>query len=288
MNSLENQYLELPILLYLLALVGGTRVLKFPLPTAACVLLSLVASLLPMLLQYRFRFFSGQGLLGISLLAGTALDTLDRWMDQAWQVRVTRCRWLIPTGLTACLLLVNPVMFIQGQGTRLAFGETSFSNLGFKGRNSRSNATSFYYPTLIDPVVRVICVQSREEELIGCPLPYTCGLLAALSGRAMSTGMFAEVEGQQQTPLDRLRNAHLIIWLKGRPDPGMPSLSALKETWKLTVVGETEIAYVLRNPQANRGRQIAPPVLPLWFAEVIFWGVIGCLVNDLHRHRRPV
>jgi hypothetical protein len=287
MSSMENEYLDLPILLYLLALVGGLLAFRMPLSASRYVLFSVPLSLLPLLVSYRFRFFSGQGLLGVALLAGFALAVIQQRLNQIWRQRVGKLGGVcVPIAMTALLFAGNPTLFIQPETSFFAVGDSSFMNLALGSeRIRRSNATSFYIPHLIDPLVHLVRDQTRPDEIIGCNLPYTCGLLAALSDRALATGMFAEVRGNPASAEEALRHAHVIVWLKALPVAGIHPLSTLQQEWQLTLLGETPMAYLLRNPQVREHRRLSQPVVPLWLAQVALWSVVGLVFADLYRHR---
>lgn len=286
MSSLENTQLELPILLYLLALVGLGMALKERSKTAGRLLLSVWASLWLMVIHYRFRFFSGQGILGISLLAGLGLTRIHAWMDGAWRKHAHVAAWVMPALLTCLAIAVNPTVFLQ-EGRRFVIaGDSSLLDLTLRSEQvKRGYASSFYRQQFMSPISRLIDQHSQADELLGCNFPYTCGLFAALSHRAMATGMFAEVRAAQQQPLETLRHAHVIVWLKTASLPGMPSLARLQREWSLRLIGETELAYVFRNPLATTTRRMATPALPLWLGFVFLWGAIGIVVVDLYRHR---
>ncbi|MBI3997157.1 MAG: hypothetical protein HY352_05810 [Candidatus Omnitrophica bacterium] len=286
MSSLENTQLELPILLYLFALVGLGMVLKERSTTAGRLLLSLWASLWLMVIHYRFRFFSGQGILGISLLAGLGLTRIHAWMEGVWRGRVRVAAWVIPAMLTCLAIAVNSTVFLQEGRRFVVVGDSSLLDLTLRSEHvTRGYGSSFYRPQFMSPIGQLIDQHSQADELIGCNFPYTCGLFAAVSHRAMATGMFAEVRAAQQQPLETLRHAHLIVWLKAASLPGMPSLTQLQREWSLRLIGETDMAFVFRNPLATTRRQVATPVLPLWLGFVFLWGAIGMVIVDLSWHR---
>ena len=285
LSTYENQLLELPVAVYLLAVVGAVIAVRRRDMAARWVLFSLMGALSLLLLHYRYRFFSGQGLLGISLLAGLGLTAVDETMSRRWVQRAPGRGWIVPVALTAGLFAVHPVWFVAAG--RVLFGDTALSHLAFQDeRMPRSNAVSFYYPRIIDPLVQAIRRETRPDELIGCNQPATCGLLAALSQRATTTGMLAEIrpEGPGASPL---RQAHLIIWLKGQERGGEPSLEAVRRVLPLRLVEETEAAYVLRNPLAGVKRKVVPAVIPLWAAQALLGAAVIGIAADLFCRRRP-
>ena len=289
MSTMENAYPELPLLLYGLAAWGAMRGWRTLRPEARCASFSLMLSLAPLLLHYRFRFWSGQGLLGITLFAGVGLAAAAAWVE-----RVCRERWkiaptLIPLLMTAVLFMGNPTAFIQAGGTFLALGDSSLTNLALgRERVTRSNAQPFYYPQLIDPLVQFIDEQTQADEIIGCNLPYTCGLVAALSGRAMATGMLSEVRDTAGSVQQALGHAQLIVWFKVPPTPGLAPLQTLRQEWHLALVRETEMAYLFRNPTAGERRRFSRPVVPLWLAWTLLGASVAGIAWDLSRHSAPL
>lgn len=269
-RSMENLYLEWPLAIDVLALIGVGVLWRAPAPGPRRLLFVLLASLLPLAISYPFRFFSGQGLLALSLLAGEAVYQ----GHQRWQ-RYTRQPAFVTAGLlSAALLLVSPVYIQQPQRPLWGIWESALANLlPVPPRLQRSNAVSFYNARLMDPLAQLIRQHSQPEELISCSLPHVGGLLAVLTHRAMSTGMLAEVRAPGAAPLEQLARAHLVVWLKIEPLPGFPDLATLQAQLPLQLVAETEMAYVFRNAAAQAGRPLSPPIVPLGLAQ----GLLGLL-----------
>jgi len=281
--TFENQLLELPIALYALAAIGVAAGRAAP-PAGRRVAISVLAGLLPLVMHYRFRFFSGQGLLGAGLLAGMGAHALQQWLERRIASRRVVPPWVVPAVLTCALAAVHPVVFVQRGAGPVVFGDTSLSNLLSWGeRVDRSNAVTFYYPHLMDPLVEIIKQQTRADELIGSNMAATAGMLSALSGRATATGMLSEVRSARDTALAALRQAHVIVWLKGGAAPGLPPLAEVQRAWRLSLVAETELAYVLRNPQAGAGRTVTPVAVPLWVAQLLLWSAVVAIGAGLVR-----
>ncbi|MBI4340798.1 MAG: hypothetical protein HY598_00780 [Candidatus Omnitrophica bacterium] len=284
-STQENRLLELPIALYLLAAVGVAAALKQHLP-ARGVLFSLLAGLSPLLLHYRYRFFSGQGLLAVSLLCGVGLCAVHEAIARRVLRPLGRPGWLIPAALTAGLFAAHPVWFVEAD--RLVIGDTALSHLALQDeRMPRSNAVSFYYPQIMDPLVEIIRRQTQPDELISCSQPSVCGLLGALSHRATTTGMLAEVRPARAPARLRaargqaspLQSARLVVWLKGQGD-APPALEGFQP------VEETDAAIVLRNPAAAGRRRMAAAAVPLTAAHALLGAAVLGIADDLLRRRR--
>ena len=289
MSSVENRYLEIPVVLFLLAGAGGWMMRRLPSHPARAMLAGLLAGLGLMLVQYRFRFVSGQGLLGISLLSGLALSRIVAKFQASWSRRVQGHAWIVPALVTVSLFGGHTTWFVPEGFPRVAVCDASASNLIHPRPDRGFGATSFYYPGLIEPLVRAIRQHTQADDIIGCNLPYACGMLSALAHRALAIGMFAEARAPGAwSEADALHHAHLLIWFKTEPLPGTPSLEALQRRWDLSMVEETDTAYVLRNPQAREFRRRAKAVVPLWLAQGIFWTLVVLSIRDLRRHPSPV
>jgi hypothetical protein len=285
MSSLENRYLELPLLLDLLAVYGGLVAFTRAGRAKQAMLFGVLSGLALLLPHYRFRFFSGQGLLGMSLFAGFALTTIHARLEAAWSGRIGKGVWVVSWGMTGLLFALHTTLFVPEGTQRLAVGRTSAFQLIQRPQSSSKTfgGTSFYSPRLMNPLASAIQEHSRPEDIIGCNLPYTCGLLSALTGRAVAIGMFAEVRSPQGPSADALGNAHLIVWFKTDSLPGIPPLEVLRQRLHLTLLTETEVAYLFKNPRAVAGRRSARAIVPLWLARGILWTLVVIMLVGVCR-----
>ena len=122
---------------------------------------------------------------------------------------------------------------------------------------------------------------SQPGEILWSNAPYALGLVAALAHRPIASAMLNEV-----LPLhwrDPRQAAHLIIWYKFDPIPGMPSLQRFR-AHALTRVDEDDLAILFR--QAGVQATAHPPqrIVPWWVAAGLLGLLLGGVVWDSARH----
>ncbi len=261
----EDLLLESPILLVALGLLGlrtAWRENRF--------LFSLAVGFLPMGLLYPFRFFSAQGLFPWLLLAGLTLENgMKRSSKKGW----------VAAGLFLFSAL-SPTLRATPEGIRWVWADTTFLQLsGLSTGVPRVTQQPLFHESLMRDLVKTIVAHSEPDDLIGCNLPYIGGMLSVLTGRATTTEMLGEMNNH---PRDGpIEPAKVIVWLKN-PSERSNLPEGLKH-YGLEPIAETELAWILKNPQAMGRRRVTKAVVPWGLA----WGgltlVLALIVWDLKR-----
>lgn len=221
--------------------------------------LALLATALPWAIQYPYRFFSGQGLLPIVLLAGLALDEgAARWAT-------TRGRALGGVGLVGVCLLAGP-MVANRPAWRVRWGETGLTAALGGIPLDRGHLESLYDARQFAPLVTALRREARPDDLLFCNYPHMGGLFSVLTGLSTTTSMFAEAG---RRPWEgALADARWVLWFKmpEKVDPQNDAMArqlAATRGWR--VVEETPIAWVFEQPSATARRAMPGRTLPWWW-----------------------
>ena len=81
-----------------------------------------------------------------------------------------------------------------------------------------------------------------------------------MSERATSCAMLAEVKPFEKR--DALKDARILVWFKNRDAQAAPEMLASIEKRHLRVLSETDMAFVLENPQGYSQSVVPKPLVP--------------------------
>lgn len=267
----EDHQLETPLLAVALGLWGIRPAWKEGGLSRFWIALGL--GFLPMMLGYRARFLSTQGLFPFLMLGGIALDHLAERI---------RLRGALPV-LLALILLGSPSLHFSPQGRQVAWGDTPLGILsGIVPPIPRGTAAPLYHSKFMGELAAAARAHTQPDELIFCNIHYLGGMLSVLSGRATTNQMLREMADR---PLeDQIRPARLIVWVKdpaGRFQPTGGEAAAFQ--FHLRPLGETKLAALYYNPYADGRRRTARAVIPWWLALGIMGLAAGLAFRDLAR-----
>jgi hypothetical protein len=243
----ENFPFELNILGFMLAVFGlGLAIKNKHKYNLALIFMVAVLPFLPL----RYRFISGQGILGVILLAAIALDY---FYNKIWLVAFKLKRaWPVLIYILAVLLglfLVSPTVTIKNSQAQFNLFGSTYANI-FPGLETkgRDNEISIYLPKAFKPVFDVVLENTLPGDLITSNFEYLAGFISVFTDRKTTSAMLSEIKPFKE--LNPFRYAKLIIWLK---DPQMLTWQpeALIKALDLTKIAETEVFYIYENPNAN-------------------------------------
>ncbi len=267
----ENETVELYPVLYALAVGGAWRAIR-SLPAArAWLICAIVSSLLTA--RFLYRWLNGEGLLAIVVLAGLGLEGMLRWSTAHAASRAGR--WLVVVG-TALALLAAPTVHCSPTGRRVVWPDAGLLHLLPWPKTLPSVLEGSFVAPPTERVAREVASVTQPGEILWSNAPYAVGLIAALANRAVSSAMFAEVGPSRG--FDPIGAAHLVVWIKMDPLPGQPPLNQLIQRYGLSVVGETDLAVLLRNPRADALAAQPRAAIPFWLASVLLWGFLGLII----------
>lgn len=233
---------------------------------------ALALGFLPMGLAYRFRFFATQGLFPWLLLSAVALDKLSdkiRW------------KWLFPAGLGA-LLFLAPSLHVSPNGVRLVWADTTLCVLA--GRSEpveRATAHTVFQRKFMHELADRITAATGPEELTFSNLAYVGGIMNVLTHRATTSEMLREFAPRPME--EQIAAASIIVWVKDLSGKKSAELEGVVHRYELQSIGETEIAYLYRNPKASGRRRVSPAVVPWWGTTLLVAGMLGLLLWEGHR-----
>ncbi|MBU2540402.1 MAG: glycosyltransferase family 39 protein [Candidatus Omnitrophica bacterium] len=243
----ENFPFELNISVYLLAIIGiflAIRQKKKFLFFIALVFAGIV------FLPLRYRIFSGQGMIGIILLAALSLEFFYDKLINKFPKSSPVFRSLAYISLVFfAIFLISPTISIHESDVKFnLIGSTYINIIPSQEVRERTNEISIYLPKTFSPVIDVVEDQTNQDELIASNFEYLAGFISVFSQRATTSAMLPEIMPFRD--INPFKHAKLIIWLKD-PDRLTIEPERLIEGLDLVKVAETEIFFIYKNPQAN-------------------------------------
>jgi len=275
-SSYENRFLEVNLFIYILAIVGIFLSIKkkgkfiFP--------LVLLLAMLPMLINYRYRFLCGQGLLPLSLLAGLGLDGFYQRMGhfaKNKRLNLPNLQLLIALLIFYILTFFTPTLSYNGEKIDFKWGDSTLTNLThIRKIDLRGNELTIYSEKYINELVNIIKANTDPDGIIYCNYSYAGGMLSALSGRAASSGMLREIKAPQD--FNPILCAALIIWIKELEDANQKNINLVANKLKLRKVDETDIAYIYKNLNRTAKIEITQAFVktPILFLVLLVWSFL--------------
>lgn len=207
-------------------------------------LIALTAGMSVLLLTHRNRFLSGHGLVVVSLMAAVFLDHL---CERLFCLKNRVYHFVFWAGIVVLFYVAQPLLifspFRRAPVFSLDSGVVALRPSDADFREAKGK--SLYHPRFIGDAERLVRQQSEEGETLFSNYPYVGGLIAVLAHRPTSFAMMSEV--RPFFPLDPVRSARLVLWLKSEEGILPADITTLQQAYRLTMVGETELFYLYRN-----------------------------------------
>ncbi|MCM8763145.1 MAG: hypothetical protein NC829_02080 [Candidatus Omnitrophica bacterium] len=276
---MENRNLDINLAIYFLAILGIFLATRYK--RAYFIFLCIFMGMLPLCFSHPARYFSGIGLMGLIFLAGLGLDYLFNKISAG--PRIFK-KFLILSGIVLFFYICSPTLYIEAaKKIRWGLFDTTLAN-ALKGaeRKFRSTELSIYYPQYEDKVIKVVEEDTDKDEIICSDLAYFAGLLSVFTGRATSTAMLSEV--RPYADFDRIAVSKIIILFKEIDDKLAAPLKNIIERYDLTLIKETEIAYIYLNPQAKAKRIVPRSILPVWTLFLLLFIYLIIILGDVSLH----
>ena len=240
-----------------------------------------VALLIP---HHRYRWLCGEGLLPVILLAGVGLEAAVRWLADGLGRALSVVqqpegrRISILVGAVALAGFVcAPTLAHSDAGWRWVWPDAApWHLLGSGWAEPKETEASLDVPP-VSHVAEQVLKESRPAEILWSNAPYALGLVAALARRPISNAMFPEVAPNR--PFDPIRAAHLIVWFRFEPLKGDVTLAHLSR-YRLTRVGEDEVAVIFRQADVTQQARHPEAVLPLWASLGLLAAALAGIVWD--------
>jgi len=236
--------------------------------------LILVISALPFSLVYPYRYISGQGLIGVILLAAIAVDSICRTLKNRSKILVTTC--------LALLIVLSPAILMAPDGRKkFEASNSTYSNLispnKFMVRPNEYSVYSKFIGELVDIARR----HTGKDDIIFVNRQFADTIIASLADRSSSRGMLLEIAPYQEK--GDIADAKLVIWLKNADSKTGALMPEIVTRYALQRVAETEMAYVYRNTKSLGSIKVAKAVISDTLILVIFAGVLFLLIWDLKK-----
>jgi hypothetical protein len=276
----ENFPFEINLFAYILAGFGLVKSIRQRKEYSFFVAL-FIAGLL--FLPLRYRFFSGQGMIGIIFLAALTLDIFYEKICR--KATRTNRAFIVPIYLliaVLAMLLISPSMTIKGQKVFFnPIGATYMQIFPSQQARQRTNEISIYLPKSFAPVFDVVNKQTTPQDLIASNFEYLAGFISVFTQRRTSSAMLAEIRPFKE--VSPFSYARLIIWLKD-PDNLTRQPQGLIDKLGLIKIAETGVFFIYKNPNiAAMSIERCKPIVPLWLCVGLLAGLAGMAIVDLAR-----
>lgn len=234
---------------------------------------------------YPYRFISGQGAVGIIILAAAGIDRVYEYcVAGSAGARYLACR---PAGavslrraatLAAIIVMAAVYMpsFILEPGRRAAFAPVNSTYINIQSSSkplARPNDFSLASFTHIRELARIVRDNSASGDIIYANIRFMDVMLASLSGRAASGGMLPEVR-----PLNApgtAQDARIIVWFKNDEPARRPGL--IRDIFGpegLVPAAETELAVIYRNELSRAKARTPVPDISYGVIAVLIAGIV--------------
>jgi len=274
----ENRFVEIYPVLYLLAAIGGW--VGWCRGRDVRVLLALVIGCLPMLPVFRYRFFNGEGLLPVVLLAGYGLSWVhERLAVRPIPVRAKALALAVAVAAWAC----SPSMGVVQRPIAAAWGEsTPWRLLTWMEQEPKGNDAGLYEGWMEDAADRVRRL-TASDEIIWCNYRFIATLLGSMADRAVSVGSLFYGSSRPQVG-ELMVSSSVFVWIKD-PDPDMVATHRrVLERYSLELMEETDLAAFYRQPGVTARMQPVSAVVPLGVAWALLALLAGAGVWDYRRN----
>ncbi|MEW6009284.1 MAG: hypothetical protein AB1629_06600 [Candidatus Omnitrophota bacterium] len=244
----ENFPLELNIIVYVLAIFG--LFLAGKAKKEYSFFIAMLIAALPFL-SLRYRFFSGQGMIGIIFLAALSLDFFyERLETSAFRKNSAGYALTYLLSVFLGLFLISPTISInKGEVKFNLIGSTYLNIFPSKELRLRTNEISIYLPKSFKPVFEVVLKETKPDDLIASNFEYLAGFISVFTNRPTTSGMLPEVKPFRE--INPFSYATLIIWLKD-PDRITWQPEGLIRQFEWLKVAETDVFFIYKNPQARQ------------------------------------
>lgn len=218
-------------------------------------------------INYPYRFFSTQGVIGLALFSSLFLKKIFSY-EKGFK------RKDILALLIVFFLILHPTLNLDKGRLKLNFFNSTYYNLVSGNFDKLVKFKPIFYPQYYDSILETIKKHCGPYDIITSNLSVAGQIFASLSRRPLADSMLAEVRPKEKiTPYE---NAKITIWIK----PLTSGDREGKKSREWALIEENDIAYVFLNlrdsPQAEK---IASSInfRVLFF---IFLGLLSLLIFD--------
>lgn len=276
----ETKLWEVDLTLWALALCGLVSLLLRKELKDKPVFLALFFGFFPLLFSHPPRYLSGHGMIGAILLAAHFVDDLLSKALEKNKVTPAFTVLLILAGFFITFLAPVWEWNRPAQTQKTVWGERTLTRSLFFGadRIFRANSFSIYSSNGYGQIADVIKKSSEPDDILWADFSYAAGILSMMSDRATSSAMLAEVRPFEKR--DEMRDARILVWFKDEKGNPIPEMKHFIERYHLSLLKETDLAFVLLNPSGYAKSVRQSPLIPtvlleclLFFTGFLLWRV---------------
>lgn len=249
----ENELFEFYPFIYIFAALGLLRLRESGYRSRGSFFIALFLGFLPMALNYRFRFLSGEGMLPLLFFAGVGIEKIYNMLEK-FLIREEVEPRLAAFYLISFLVLINVLCPTISLYPELESGK---KELAFFFRDSTLDNLFPAYKKHVRPFeinlvdseanewIWVIKNNTAPDDIICSNWAYIGGMLSALTGRPNAAQTFYEVK-RLDAPINEFASTKLAIWLRefdGNYDE--TALGIAYSKYKFRLISETDKAKIL-------------------------------------------
>jgi len=207
-------------------------------------------------IKYPYRFFSAQGMLGVSLLAAYLLYEAQKHID-------SNKGWIVFSSVIACFFFIHPTVDLNNGKLETHILNSTYYNIASGKFIKMLEFNSLFYPQYYLPLAKVIRNNSDKFDIITSNIKATAQIFSAVTGRPTAYSVLGEVRGFKKVP--RYSAAKIIVWMR----PDYRELAYWIRKRGLVEIYENDIALILLNPYY---RSKANPIkAKVTFKAAILW-----------------
>ena len=189
-------------------------------------------------IKYPYRFFSAQGILGVSLLAAYLLYEAQK------SISGLKAQTLLYS-VIACFFFIHPTVDLNNGRLKLNILNSTYYNIASGEFSRMLKFNSLFYPQYYLPLAKVIKNNSTKLDIITSNINAAAQILSAITNRAAACSILGEVKEFKNIP--RYSTAKIIVWM--RPEYKKLSYWVKKRGW--VEIYENDIALIFLNPHCS-------------------------------------
>jgi len=209
-------------------------------------------------IKYPYRFFSAQGMLGVSMLAAYLLHEAKKNIN-------SRKGLAAFSFVIGCFFFIHPTVDLDNGRLESNILNSTYYNIASGKFIKMLEFNSFFYPRYYLPLAKVIRGSSDKFDIITSNIKATAQIFSAITGRPTAYSVLGEVRGFKKAP--RYSAAKIVVWMR----PDYKELAYWIRKRGLVEIYENDIALIFLNPYCRI--KASPVKAKVTFGEVIFYAV---------------
>ncbi len=197
--------------------------------------------------KYPYRFFSAQGMLGVSLLAAYLLYEAQKSIGN-------KKGWAEFSFIVICFFFIHPTVELNNGKLKPHFLNSTYYNIASGKFIKMLEFNSLFYPRYYLPLANVIINNTNNNDIITSNIKPAAQIFSAITNRPVSCSVFGEVKGFKR--FSRYGVAKVIVWVR----PDYKELAYWTKKLRLVPIYENSIAIILLNHSYSKAVPIKAEV----------------------------